>query len=208
MITYPILNLHHKKPSILRLGVLLLLFDVYLTWARIEKQLPSRTTAPDGSTISLGHASALATQPIGLQYLFFLFLCLMESITFHITIRFLTYTLLSYHRPNSVSTALVVSSCTKLFPILMVIWDYDVPAAAKSVGWAVVVNNVEALNILLDCGYLKACLLTGVGAVVRLVTGWGILQAVGLGEVGRNGGIWLEDVERWARTIAGLFTSK
>ena len=136
-----------------------------------------------------------------------MFLCLMESIAFHITIRVLTYGLLSYHRPNSVSTALVVSSCTKLFPILMVIWDYDVPAAAKSVGWAVVVNNVEALNILLDCGYLKACLLTGTGAVVRLVTGWAILQAVGLGEVARNGGIWLEDVEYWVRTVAGLFTS-
>ena len=85
----------------------------------------------------------------------------------------------------------------------MVIWDYDVPAAAKSVGWAVVVNNVEALNILLDCGYVMAGLLAGTGAVVRLVTGWLILQAVGLGEVGSGGGIGLEFLVHWAREIAG-----
>lgn len=137
-----------------------------------------------------------------------MFLCLTESIAFHLTIRLLTYALLSYQRPNSVSTALIVSSCTKLFPILMVIWDYDVPAAAKSVGWAVVVNNVEALHILLDCGYIKAGLLAGTGAIVRLVTGWGILHAVGLGEVGGDGGIGLEDLERWARAIAGRFEAK
>ena len=55
-------------------------------------------------------------------------------------------------RPNSVSTALLVSSSTKLFPILMVIWEYDVPAAARSLGWAVVANNVEALKIFLIAG--------------------------------------------------------
>ncbi|KAI9888082.1 MAG: sterol homeostasis protein [Watsoniomyces obsoletus] len=167
-------------PSITRLGVLLLLFDVYLTWARIEKQTPLRQpTDPSSSNPSIGY---LSTQPIGLQYLFF------QSLVFHSTIRLLTRFLLSYHRPNSVSTALVVSSCTKLFPILMVIWDYDVPAAATSVGWAVVVNNIEALKILLNCGYVMAGFLAGTGALVRLVTGWVILHAVGLGEETWPGG--------------------
>ena len=64
--------LTQAKPSILRLGILLLLFDVYLTWARIEKQLPSQATAANGMISSLGHASGhLAAQPIGLQYIFF-----------------------------------------------------------------------------------------------------------------------------------------
>jgi lipid intermediate transporter len=34
----------------------------------------------------------------------------------------------------------------KLLPILTAIWEYDVPAAARAVGWAVVVNNIEALT--------------------------------------------------------------
>ena len=64
----------------------------------------------------------------------------------------------------------------------MVIWAYDVPAAARSVGWAVVVNNVEALNILLDCGYGTAALLAGVGAGVR----WGVAKVL-LGWAGLEG---------------------
>lgn len=69
-------------PSIVRLGTLLLLFDVYLTWARIEKQ----NTAPmvpdfedgDGGGGGAGgrpgggsNLGSLAQQPIVLQYLFF-----------------------------------------------------------------------------------------------------------------------------------------
>lgn len=62
----------------------------------------------------------------------------------------------------------------------MVIWDYDVPAAARSLGWAVVANNIEALKILLDCSYWTAGLLAGCGAAVRWLVGRSILWAVGL----------------------------
>ncbi len=51
-------------PSIVRLGVLLLLFDVYLTWARIEKQAEAEG--------SFGH---LAQRPIVFQYIFFCTCC-------------------------------------------------------------------------------------------------------------------------------------
>ncbi|KAI0014279.1 carbohydrate-binding module family 50 protein [Xylariaceae sp. FL0662B] len=169
-------------PSIIRLGTLLLLFDVYLTWARIEKQAGS----PPGAS-NLG---TLAAQPIVCQYLFFLILCTFSTLAFHLSIRFLTSSPLSplgmlgllpiYPRPNSVSTALLVSSSTKLFPILMVIWDYDVPAAARSLGWAVVANNVEALKILLDCGYGVAVVLAAAGAVARWTVGRAVLWLVGL----------------------------
>jgi len=171
-------------PSIIRLGILLLLFDVYLTWARIEKASPSVTT-PDSSNFG-----RLAQQPIVFQYVFFLILCAVSTLAFHISIRFLASSSLSplrmfgflpaYARPNSVSTALLVSSSTKLFPILMVIWEYDVPAAARSLGWAVVANNVEALKILMDCGYGTAAVLAAVGAISRWAVGRSILWAVGL----------------------------
>jgi len=65
----------------------------------------------------------------------------------------------------------------------MVIWEYDVPAAARSLGWAVVANNVEALKILLDCGYGAAALLASVGAVSRWVVGHLVLKVAGLGSV-------------------------
>jgi lipid intermediate transporter len=117
-------------------------------------------------------------------------LCTLSTLAFHLCIRFLTSSpwsplshsglLKTYSRPNSVSTALLVSSSTKLFPILMVIWDYDVPAAARSLGWAVVLNNVEALKILLDCGYPVALVLASAGAVARWMVSRMILWMVGL----------------------------
>ncbi|KAK3943867.1 Arv1-like family-domain-containing protein [Diplogelasinospora grovesii] len=214
-------------PSIIRLGVLLLLFDVYLTWARIEKQsLPfPDPDSPTGGGGGGGESNfgRLAQQPIVIQYIFFLILCTLSTLAFHGSIRFLTssrYSPLSllgilpqYSRPNSVSTALLVSSSTKLFPILMVIWEYDVPAAARSLGWAVVANNVEALKILLDCGYGVAALLATAGAVSRWVTGRAVLWAVGLegadavGETnvvadGRMLGVLLGYARDWASRLA------
>ena len=185
-----------EQPSIIRLGVLLLLFDVYLTWARIEKH-SSPESAATGDPIAEQNFWRLAQQPIVFQYIFFLLLCSLSTLAFHLSIRFLTSSRLSplaffgllpnYSRPNSVSTALLVSSSTKLFPILMVIWEYDVPAAARSLGWAVVANNVEALKILLDCSYGVAALLTTAGALARWLTGRAVLWAAGLGGVDSAG---------------------
>ena len=79
----------------------------------------------------------------------------------------------------------------------MVIWEYDVPAAATSVGWAVVVNNVEALRILMGTDYARAAGLAGAGAVVRAVASQAVLGSVGFG-TGRVGigGDWGEWVGR------------
>ncbi|KAK1998995.1 Arv1-like family protein [Colletotrichum falcatum] len=204
--------------SIVRLGVLLLLFDVYLTWARIEKQTVPVSAHDEGA--SLG---SLTQQSIVSQYLFFLILCALSTLAFHMSIRFMTSSALSplgmlnvlprYSRPNSVSTALLVSSSTKLFPILMVIWQYDVPAAARSLGWAVVANNVEALRILLDCGYGVATLLATTGALARWAVGRSVLWAAGLDGVDSIGetsiaadgkALWalLMYVREWASDLA------
>ncbi|CAE7174953.1 hypothetical protein CFE70_005248 [Pyrenophora teres f. teres 0-1] len=90
--------------SILRLGILLLLFDVYLTWARIEKlPLPptsphhpsvlshstqNTTTSPSSAT-PITNAQFLQSYPLGLQYLFFLLLVTLSTLSFHLPIRLL-----------------------------------------------------------------------------------------------------------------------
>ena len=56
------------QPSIVRLGVLLLLFDVYLTWARIERLSNPDPAAPPPDDSPFGR---LAQQPIMFQYIFF-----------------------------------------------------------------------------------------------------------------------------------------
>ena len=65
LLILPVATTDILKPSIIRLGILLLLFDVYLTWARIEKQVPS-PDSPESSNFG-----RLAQQPIVYQYIFF-----------------------------------------------------------------------------------------------------------------------------------------
>lgn len=66
----------------------------------------------------------------------------------------------------------------------MVIWDYDLPSSASAVSWAVLINNVAALEILLDCGYARSAVLVGIGAMVRGVVGWWVLREAGIGGQG------------------------
>ncbi|KAF2098703.1 Arv1-like protein [Rhizodiscina lignyota] len=183
--------------SIIRLAVLLLLFDVYLTWARIEKSShPAHTDNPLPP-------SPLSSQPLVLQYLFFLALCAISTLAFHLPIRLLCkypphylstetqggFGIFPYYpHPNPLSTALLVSSCTKLFPLLLIVWEYDLPSSASAVSWAVIVNNIAALEILMDCGYVRAALLVAIGAGCRATLSWAVLRAVGM--EGRLGWSW------------------
>ena len=85
----------------------------------------------------------------------------------------------------------------------MVIWEYDVPAAARSLGWAVVANNVEALKILLNCGYGVAAVLAMAGALSRWAIGRAVLWAAGLEGVDSMGESSVADDGRalWALLI-------
>lgn len=172
---------------------------MYLTWARIEKSFSSNSHAEGTESREDAESSGLEVlfyQPLVLQYCFFLFLCIMTTLAFHLPIRFLTSvrspsflsSMLPYY-PHSarVSTALIVSSCTKLFPILLIIWDYDLPSSASAVSWAVLVNNIAALEILTDCGYLKAAVVTVLGSFARMMLGYLILDLVRSRDVGYIG---------------------
>lgn len=207
-----------------------------MTWARIEKATPHGSdidntnglngTEPYQNTTGQ-ELAFLTAQPILIQYLFFLALCTVETASFHLLIR----TLLSirfpkpisilipyYPHPALISTALLVSSFTKLFPLLLLIWMYDLPSSASAVSWAVIINNIAALEILLDCGYIRAAILAAIGAIFRAGTGWvcqllyvmkamtnvllqGILRAVGVGGgVAAAGVVETEDlIEVWRR---------
>ncbi|KAF6240981.1 hypothetical protein HO173_000774 [Letharia columbiana] len=225
-------------PSITRLGTLLLLFDVYLTWSHIESFPPSLTAS-----------SPIPTLPVLLQYAFYFFLCAFTTLSQHLTIRWLAIvwrlgaTAKDEHSneggpsvnsggntiapfpappkkptPNSISTALFVSSCLSLFPILMDVWKYGDTSEAtnpttttepplnsssvtfvfsflstqgggvdwvrRGVAWAVAVQNMEALRILLGCRYLTALGLVAAGGAVKWVVRSIILGTVGLGAEG------------------------
>jgi lipid intermediate transporter len=54
------------------------------------------------------------------------------------------------------------------------------PSSASAVSWAVILNNVAALDILMDCGFARAAVLVTVGAAAREVVGRTALELVGL----------------------------
>lgn len=62
----------------------------------------------------------------------------------------------------------------------MVVWKYDVSGSAQSVGWAVVVNNIEALHVLLNVDYFLASGLAGAGTLMRALASHVILEWTGL----------------------------
>lgn len=190
-------------PSILRLGTLLVLFDVYITWARIEQLNASSTDHQQQG----GPRWALSDAPILIQYLFFLTMNVLATVAQHGLIRFLSRVVFAQQlgvrkagtthpggaSPSAISTALLVSSCSKLFPILLVIWPTSansesagsvaseglgrafVSNASSYVGWVVLLNNIEALLILLDCGYAIATSLALAGLMCRWsVEGWAL----------------------------------
>jgi len=64
----------------------------------------------------------------------------------------------------------------------MVIWAYDLPSSASAVSWAVIVNNIAALEILPDCGVFRAAMVVGLGGVGRWCTSRAMLGMVGLGK--------------------------
>lgn len=59
--------------------------------------------------------------------------------------------------------------------------------ASSYIGWAVLINNIEALLILLDCGYVVATGLAVAGAVARIAVERLILGMVGLNGVTYGG---------------------
>jgi lipid intermediate transporter len=198
------------------------LFDVYITWARIEQS--NASAAADDRQ---GPWWALSEAPILVQYLFFLTMNVLATMAQHGVIRMLSqviFTRLNLQKrptvvqdddqqvdgtqagrasPSAISTALLVSSCSKLFPILLVIWPSAnsdsatsettsisgglgrafVSNASNSVGWVVLLSNIEALLILLDCGYAIATSLALAGLLCR----------------------WT--IENWALGLAGLKSS-
>lgn len=65
-------------------------------------------------------------------------------------------------------------------------------------------NNIAALEILMDCGYVKAGMLVALAAGCSSLVNWGMLRGVGLGS-GWEGDVGLvQGVEDWARGLVGV----
>jgi len=126
------------QSGIKKLAILLILFDVYIKWLKLEN-IPKINVL--------------------LHYLYILLVCTIELIIFHASVRFMIWLL--YHRKyliikyNYVTIALIISSFSKLLLILMIIWDYGEINYSWYINIIVFTSNVEALSVFLDESYFK-----------------------------------------------------
>ncbi|KAF9168819.1 sterol homeostasis protein [Mortierella sp. AD010] len=148
-------------PNVFKLGVLLILFDVYIKWFRLEQQ----ATVIDVS---------FSQHALVFQYLYILFLCIIEFLSFHFGVRLIVslwyggrYAILKY---NYITTTLIISSFAKMLLILMVIWDYtELEHSWHLVNFIVLTSNIEALSVFLDTGYLSTTLVIFFGLACRVL---------------------------------------
>ncbi|KAI8646491.1 Arv1-like family-domain-containing protein [Parasitella parasitica] len=147
------------EPHVFRFGILLILFEVYIKWFRLERHY----TDYDAKFIE---------QPLYYQYLYILTLCIFEFIVFHCCINF---AIRLYHRNqikrirhNYVSMALIISSFGKMLLILMVIWDYKQLEYSWLVSIIVLASNTEALSVYLSIPYFQTLLIILIGILGRV----------------------------------------
>ncbi|ORY94474.1 Arv1 protein [Syncephalastrum racemosum] len=121
------------EPNVQRFAILLILFEVYIKWFRLE-------------TYYADHDTAFIQRPLYFQYFYILALCIFEFITFHLAVRCAVRWHSLHYRLNYVSMALIISSFGKMLLILMVIWDYKQLEYSWLVSIIVLASNVEALS--------------------------------------------------------------
>ncbi|OZJ05498.1 hypothetical protein BZG36_01892 [Bifiguratus adelaidae] len=176
-------------PNIKKLAVLLVLFEVYIKWYRLESNAIAQ------------QQSVFLTQSIVYQYLYILLFCAYEFTVFQVAVRWAVYwfvdprtgrgedkhpapsTAVSSH-PTSISypqvtTALIISSFGKMLPILMVIWDYNEQSYAWLISLVVLTSNAEALAAFLRTSYLKTYTLLSISLAVKIACEFIFLKATG-----------------------------
>ncbi|KAG0092687.1 sterol homeostasis protein [Podila epicladia] len=145
-------------PNVFKLGILLILFDVYIKWFKLEQEV---------TMINSGFAQHALV-------LYILFLCVIEFLSFHFGVRLIIslwyggrYAILKY---NYITTTLIISSFGKMLLILMVIWDYtELEHSWLLVNFIVFTSNIEALSVFLDAGYLPTTLVIVFGILCRIL---------------------------------------
>ncbi|KAG9289103.1 hypothetical protein G9A89_022412 [Geosiphon pyriformis] len=147
-----------KDPNVLKLGVLLIMFDVYIKLFRLEKPYPNKYFP-------------FNEQPLFIRYIYILFLCVIEFIVFQFGVRLAVSFYIGHQRAiikyNYITMALIISSFGKLLLILMVIWDYNELEYSRLINIIVLTSNIEALSVFLNIGYFPTFLIMCFGLLIK-----------------------------------------
>lgn len=189
------------------LAVLILLSRFYTLWMRLTSVTPvgrddaaggvasslagmEAALGPGPQTMARAFVDALQRLPHGAHYLVVLGLSALELLAMHTAIRIGVARVFAWPRPNVLSMALILSSMLQVFPVVMVIWSYYLPALASTVEWATIINGAEAIRsmlfggrlaleltrlVLLECPFWKALAAILAGRAVQSLIIWAVL---------------------------------
>ncbi|KAJ2725565.1 sterol homeostasis protein [Coemansia sp. Benny D115] len=134
-----------------KLGILLVLFSVYIDWFRLEEG--GRLRGQSELLFGKQHSFAL-------QYLFILFLSAIDAVSLLAGILLASIIhqrgFMQIRWWATISTALIISSFGKVLMILLVIWDYNESYYPWLLDFLVFTSHSTAVSVLFDISVLWA----------------------------------------------------
>ncbi|AQZ17327.1 ARV1 (YLR242C) [Zygosaccharomyces parabailii] len=169
-----------KYDKLNRVWLLLIAFEIYLTWVIEERSYAMNSgflESADSTRINPVLRKVFAWDPLH-QYLYFAFYCLLDISIFHSLTR---HCIVSWSKwgqevqnaKDVLSYAILLSYGAKIFPILMLIWPYDTVFSMNIIKCVANLYIVESLKIVTNLPYRW---ILQVFAFVLLVR-WAIVKA-------------------------------
>jgi hypothetical protein len=155
-----------QRLSVQRIRLLSILFEIYLSWAYQEKKFHAVSLDPRSIYHSILSRGVLS------QYIYFGIKCCCDDLITHWLLKRLIYSVFQWRSavsPNVISLTVVISSGTKLFPILMLIWPYDDIAITQVITWISNLTLVEALRLITGFALWKPLVMFIVVSLVKTV---------------------------------------
>lgn len=160
--------------KLLRLITMTILFEVYIVWAYEERN-------PTHSVLM----SSILSNPVHIQYLYFVWNVVLEYSIFVISIIVQFYMFCNWRQVSSINiepqfhggyrvavllVTIFTSSAMKTFPILMLIWPYDQTSIlANTINVVALAITAEALHVNTRASYTAIVAILGVSVVLQQV---------------------------------------
>ncbi|CCD25993.2 sterol homeostasis protein ARV1 NDAI_0G02180 [Naumovozyma dairenensis CBS 421] len=138
-----------KFDDLNRLWLLLLTFEIYLTWFTEDE------TPPHKRSLLM---SRILTENALIQYAYFTLYCLIDISMFHYLIQYFIISWCKWgtnvkNAKHVISYTILLSYGAKIFPILMLIWPYDTILSMSIIKWVANFYIVESLRIVTNLSY-------------------------------------------------------
>ncbi|QLQ82297.1 hypothetical protein HG537_0H00580 [Torulaspora globosa] len=174
-------NWRLKFDKINRIWVLLIAFEIYLSWASEERKYSlycERKGYNDPSIENLIMTKVLGWSPIR-QYLYFAIYCVLDISIFHSMTSYGIVKLCHWGKNvkdarEVLSYAILLSYGAKIFPILMLIWPYDAVFSMSVIKWVANLYIIESLRIVTKLPYRSILKIFLLGSIIR----WSLVKPI------------------------------